>query len=148
MLQRSQVLARLTWVVLALVLIGVLGGLHPSDRTRDLVVAAAAILVALLNAPELIDGLRTRGTTVVLRAASRLVAAACVLLFVRSISHEQRWDAKDAYRRCAGPDARWPDDPAQRCRVLHMCINEAAPTPGEHVRLRDLIAATPGCPPP
>ena len=149
MLRDPQTLGRFTWWVLALVLIGLLGGLHPSDRLRDVVLAAAALLVALLNAPAVLAGLRTRAgrTGALLGAASRLLVAAFVLVFVRGVSHEPRgWDEKDAWRGCRGTDVRWPDDPARRCRALHMCIHEAAP--GDDVGFRELIAATPECPPP
>ena len=151
MFRSSQVLGRLTWVVLALVFVGMLGGMHPSDRTRDVVVGVAAVLVVLLNLPGALVGVRRRGgwTTTLLPATARLLAAACVLLFIRSISHEERnWETKDASRWCHGTDVRWPDDPTQRCRVLHMCMNEAALAPGDDLRFRDLIATTIGCPPP
>lgn len=149
MLRDPQVLARFTWVVLALVFVGLLGGFHPSDRLRDVVIVAAALLVVLLNAPAVLAGLRTRAgrTGTLLGVASRLLMAAFVLSFVRGVSHEQRgWEQHDAWRQCRAADVRWPDDPAQRCRALHMCLNEAAP--GDDVGFREQIAATPGCLPP
>lgn len=142
---RPQSLARLTWPVLALVFVGLLGGFHPPDRTRDIVVVVAAALVVLLNAPAIVelasphDGRARHGLALVLR----LAAAALVLTFVRGISHERAdWHAKDAWRRCS-PGATWPADPEARCRVLHMCANESAM---DRADLDARVAATPGCP--
>jgi hypothetical protein len=139
---RSLVLARLTWVVLPLVFIGMLGGFHPSDRTRDVVVGAAAAVIVLLNVPAIVG---LRGWRDLVGAMIRLGVAAAVLLFVAGISHERTdWDAKDAWRRCE-PGARWPDEPEARCRALHMCMNEA---PVDGRAFAALVAATPGCQPP
>lgn len=144
---RPQTLARCTWVVLAVVFVGLLGGFHPSDRGRDLVVGAAAVIVGALNLPAIFAALALpagRARALVLVAA-RLGIAAAVLVFVRGVSHERPdWHAKDAWRRCRA-DARWPDDAVARCRALHMCLHESD---ADAAALRDLVAATPGCPAP
>lgn len=57
---RSWLLARLTWVVVAVVFVTMLGGFHPADRTRDVVVVAAAVMAVGLNVPATIEGVRGR----------------------------------------------------------------------------------------
>lgn len=142
----SQTLARCTWPVLVLVCIGLLGGFHPADRTRDIVVLVAAMLVICLNLPAVVQfvTVRDRRAQLVLGLAVRIAAAVFVLTFVRGVSHERRvdWNTRDAWRLC-GPDTRWPEDPQERCRVLHMCANEASV---DDDALQAKIAATPGCP--
>jgi len=142
---RAWLLARLTWVVVAVVFVAMLGGLHPSDRTRDVVVAVAAVVAVLLNVPAVVEGVRGRVWTVLLGVAARLGVVAWVLVVVHGVSHERPdWDAKDAWRRCQ-VDARWPEEAGARCRALHMCVNEAAVDKGAFAAL---IAGTPGCPAP
>ncbi len=92
---------------------------------------------------------RTSRARLLWLAPALLAAVGALLLLLRGGPRGPAdWNAKDAYRRCAEPDPPWPADAPQRCRALHMCINEAAFTPAEHARFRDLIAATPDCPPP
>ncbi len=142
---RSWLLARLTWVVVAVVFVTMLGGFHPADRTRDVVVVAAAVMAVGLNVPATIEGVRGRVWGVLLGVAARLGVVAWVLLTVHGVSHERPdWDAKDAWRRCE-VDARWPEEAAARCRALHMCVNEATV---DEQAFAGLIAATPNCPAP
>lgn len=142
---RSWLLARLTWVVVAVVFVTMLGGFHPADRTRDVVVGVAAVMAVGLNVPVTIEGVRGRVWGVLLGVAARLIAVGWVLLVVRGVSHEPPdWDAKDAWRRCQ-VDARWPEESGARCRALHMCVNEAAI---DKQAVAGLIAATPNCPAP
>lgn len=142
---RAWILARLTWVVVAAVFVGLLGGFHPSDRARDIVLVVAAVMAVVLNAPAALEGVRERVWVVLLGCVVRLGVVAWVLLFVHGISHERPdWDAKDAWRQCR-VEARWPEEAGARCRALHMCVNEAAV---DRERFAGLIAATPGCPAP
>ncbi len=95
---RARWAGSLTWVVLALTFIGLLGGLHPSDRSRNIVVVVAAVMVLGLNVPTVsVLVARTRAKhpwrVVVLEGLGlcfRLVAAVMVLDFVVGISHEGR----------------------------------------------------------
>ena len=95
---RARWVGSLTWVVLALTFIGLLGGLHPSDRSRNFVAAVCAVLVLGLNVPTLsvlVQRIRAKDPWRVvalegLGLAFRLVAAGMVLDFVAGISHEDR----------------------------------------------------------
>jgi hypothetical protein len=44
-------MARLTWALLATLVVGNLGGIHPSDRERDTSLIVGTVLVMLLNLP-------------------------------------------------------------------------------------------------
>lgn len=142
-----QTLAQCTWPVLLLVAVGLLGGLHPSDHLRDVVVGTAGMIVFYLHVPALVTALspgpgRRRA---LLWIGVRFAIAVAILVCIRGISHERTdWDAKDAWRRC-GADASWPDAADARCRALHMCLHEA---PMNDAELRGLIESTPGCAPP
>ncbi len=88
----------MTWVVLALAFIGLLGGLHPSDQNRNTVAVVCAVLVLGLNVPTvsvLVQRIRAKDSWRVVALESlglcfRLVAAVMVLNFVAGISHEGR----------------------------------------------------------
>jgi hypothetical protein len=87
-----------TWPLLVVTFIYLLGGFHPSDRKRDAVVLAAGIAILLLNAPMAREialgfrrGARARDPWVrLVFLVARLAAAAWVLWFAGSISHEGR----------------------------------------------------------
>ena len=128
-------------LVVAVTFIALLGGTHPDDRTRDLALAAAAALFALLNAPAALAIARRRkgaaGALVGLLA--RVAVAVVALRFVHGISHEARHDAWRGCRariRLGGPE---------RCGFLHLCANEAPLSPAERAMLLRRIRATPGC---
>jgi hypothetical protein len=95
-LRHATLLGHLTWAVLAVTFVGLLGGLHPSDRQRDRIIAVSAVIVVLLNVPSALDAVRRlrRGATgrelvgPVVGLVVRLGIAAWVLWFAGSISHE------------------------------------------------------------
>lgn len=56
------------------------------------------------------------------------------------------WDRHDAHRECRPAIARFPEQPAPPCSVLHMCANEAPLTAAEHDKLLEMIHSVSGCP--
>jgi hypothetical protein len=60
---------------------------------------------------------------------------------------EAAWDSKVGWRLCNGAIAAWPQKPAPECRTLHMCANEGALGAAEKIRLKQMMAALPGCEP-
>jgi hypothetical protein len=85
---------RLTFVILALTFVALLGGFHPTDAVRDGVLAIVGVLIVLVNVPTVLFLVRSRKTdaptgAIAFALAVRLVAAVCVLWFVHGISHEQ-----------------------------------------------------------
>jgi len=147
-------LARLTWLVLAFVFVGLLGGTHPADATRDVVLGSAGAVILAVNLPVCVwlarrwrRASRASAWSTLAGLVLRLAASGIVLTFVGGISHESRlaWDHHDAWRRCQGAMAAWPDEPAPPCRALHMCANEARLSDEEHRRLEAMVAARPGC---
>jgi len=91
-------LARGSYGVLFLTTAALLGGFHPTDRTRDAVVVVTAAVVLAMNAPLVAWVLRAFRAPEHRRAAVlalvalvlRLCFAAWLLRFVATISHEGR----------------------------------------------------------
>lgn len=133
--------AHASLLVVAVTVIALLGGTHPSDHARDRALTIAAVLFALLNLPTVVAIVRRKlpptGATLALLA--RVAVAVLTLRLVQGVSHEQRHDAWRACRariRLAGP---------QRCALLHLCANEAPLSTDERALLLRRIRATPGC---
>ncbi|HEX7940373.1 MAG TPA: hypothetical protein VF488_01135 [Gemmatimonadaceae bacterium] len=86
----------LTWILLCATFVGLLGGTHPSDASRDCILGAAAGLIAVLSLPSavlLARRIRRRETArailvPALALLARIAAAAWVLWSVHGISHE------------------------------------------------------------
>lgn len=133
--------AQLSLLVVLAAFIGLLGGTHHTDRGRDLALAVAATLFALLNLPAAVSIARRRpgAATALLTLLARVAFAVVALRFVHGISHESR---RDAWRGCR---ARIALGGEERCTFLHLCANEAPLTAQERARLLGLIRATPGC---
>lgn len=93
---RALLLARGSFGVLLVAFVALLGGTHPSDRTRDIVVLAVGVVVAALNVPLTLWigkslGVPERRRAAILTAVAlllRLAFAAWSLRFIASISHE------------------------------------------------------------
>ena len=85
--------------VAGVVFIALLGGFHPSDKSRDLIVRIALALVAALQLPALWALFRTReppfGQQLALLIV-RLVISVPPLLFAGSISHERPTETPEA----------------------------------------------------
>lgn len=128
-------------LVVAATFVALLGGTHPSDRTRDLVLVASAALFTLLNIPSALAIARWQvgvaGSLLALLA--RVAFAAITLHFVHGISHEGR---HDAWRACR---TRIRLGGEERCAFLHLCANEAPLSTAERALLARRIRATPGC---
>ena len=147
-------LAQLTWLVLALVFVGLLGGTHPAGASRDVVLRSAAAVIIAVNLPVCVwlarrwrSASRASARSTLAGLVLRLAASSIVLTFFGGISHESwlGWNRHDAWRRCQGAIAAWPDEPAPPCSALHMCANEARLSDEEYRRLEAMVAATPGC---
>lgn len=121
--------------------VGLLGGTHPSDRGRDLALAVAATVFALLNLPSAVAIVRHEAgrASALFALLARVAFAVIALRFVHGISHEGR---HDEWRGCR---ARIAIGGEERCTFLHLCANEAPLSMEERERLLRLIRATPGC---
>ena len=94
-IRHASLLASASWALPPIVFIGLLGGLHPSDRLRDTVLIVMLSLVFLMNLPLMrreISSLRidTTHRSVVLKltmTALRLGFAVACALFIHGISH-------------------------------------------------------------
>lgn len=85
---------RLTFVILALTFVGLLGGFHPTDAVRDGALAIVGALIVLVNVPTVLYLVRSRKAdaptgAIAFALVVRLVAAVWVLWFVHGISHER-----------------------------------------------------------
>jgi hypothetical protein len=93
---RALLAARGSFGVLLVAFVALLGGMHPSDRTRDAVVLVVAVIVAALNVPLSLWIVKSLGVPERRRAAIltaialllRIAFAAWSLRFIASISHE------------------------------------------------------------
>ncbi len=155
---RGVVLAgHLSWLVVGVTFVMLLGGTHPSNAGRDRTLLVASLLVAALNVPIAVWSVKASASAewgpARLRTwaliVSRLALAACAFVFIHGISHEQRddpWSSKDAWRSCAPHVDRWqPARPTPPCSALHMCANEAPLDRMQMTKLREMVRATPGC---
>lgn len=87
----------LTWFLLGATFVGLLGGAHPSDASRDRVAGAAAGLIAILNVPSavlLVRRIRRNepARTIViftLALVGRIAVAILVLWFIHGIDHHR-----------------------------------------------------------
>ena len=104
-------------LVVAAIFVALLGGTHPPDRTRDLVLVASVALFTLLNIPSALAIARRQvavpGSLLALLA--RVGFAAIALNFIRGTSHEGRHDAWRACRTRIGLGG------VERCSFLHLC---------------------------
>lgn len=155
----ANLLSRLTWLVLAVVLVILVGGTHPSARMIDTVIIAAAVVIALLNVPITLwlvrhrDRLTTAAWKVVLVGLAVRVGLAALALdclggttLLCPVKGEFR-PGHEVHRSCSAVIAAGPGGTPD-CEMLHMCANEAQLEAEESKRLMELIAATPGCPAP
>jgi len=128
-------------LVVAAAFVALLGGTHPSDRARDLSLAASAALFTLLNIPAALAIARQKGgaTGSLLALLARVAFAVVALHFVHGVSHEGR---HDAWRACR---TRIRLGGEERCAFLHLCANEAPLSAAERDLLARRIRATPGC---
>jgi hypothetical protein len=133
--------AHASLLVVAVTVIALLGGLHPSDHARDRALTIAAVLFALLSLPTVVAIARRRvaPASATLALLARVAVAALALRFVHGISHEHR---HDAWRACR---ARISLGGPQRCAFLHLCANEAPLSAAERALLLRRIRGTPGC---
>ncbi|MDO9018580.1 MAG: hypothetical protein Q8S73_43940 [Deltaproteobacteria bacterium] len=128
-------------LVVAATFVALLGGTHPPDHTRDLVLVASAALFTLLNIPSAL-AIARREVAVpgsLLALLARVAFAAIALHFIHGISHEGR---HDAWRACR---TRIRLGGEERCAFLHLCANEAPLSAAERALLARRIRATPGC---
>lgn len=127
--------------VVAGTFVGLLGGTHPPDRTRDLALVASAALFTLLNVPSALAIARRQPgmPASLLGLLARIAVAGVTLVFIHGISHEGR---HDAWRACR---TRIRLGGEARCAFLHMCANEAPLSAAERALLARRIRATPGC---
>jgi|GEM_PF-1193956 len=127
-------------LVVAAIFVALLGGTHPPDRTRDLVLVASVALFTLLNIPSALAIARRQvavpGSLLALLA--RVGFAAIALHFIHGTSHEGRHDAWRACRTRIGLGG------VERCSFLHLCANEAPLSAAERALLARRIRATPG----
>lgn len=123
-------------LVVAAIFVALLGGTHPPDRTRDLVLVASVALFTLLNIPSALAIARRQvavpGSLLALLA--RVGFAAIALNFIRGTSHEGRHDAWRACRTRIGLGG------AERCSFLHLCatnpLRGGASRPAASISLR------------
>lgn len=86
----------LTWIIICVTFVGLLGGAHPSDASRDRILGAAAGLIAVLTLPSavlLAQRIRRREAArailiPALALGARVATVVWVLWFVHGISHE------------------------------------------------------------
>jgi hypothetical protein len=138
---RTALASTASLLVVAATFVALLGGIHPPDRIRDLVLVASAALFTLLNIPSALAIVRQQvGVPGALLALLARVTFACIALnFIHGISHEGR---HDAWRACR---TRIRLGGEERCAFLHMCANEAPLSAAERALLARRIRATPGC---
>lgn len=144
--------------MLVLAFVGLLGGTHPSDSTRDRALLIAALVIAALHTPLLLwlaRQLRRRDRVplaVPFGLVLRLGAAGLVLSFIHGISHERPrfvdWRLHGAWRHCGAAIALWPRGPALDCAAAHLCANEAPLDAAERQKLAAITRELPDCPPP
>ena len=135
----STLASSVSLLVVAATFVALLGGTHPPDRTRDLVLVASAALFTLLNIPSALAIARRQvavpGSLLALLA--RVAFAAIALHFIHGTSHEGR---HDAWRACR---TRIALGGAERCSFLHLCANEAPLSAAERALLARRFRATP-----
>jgi hypothetical protein len=80
---------------------------------------------------------------VVTRPGARALALA-LALECAGCAQSVDWNAKEAYRLCAGAISNWPATQAPPCDAMSMCANEAPLTPAQASTLAAMISDS-GC---